>query len=129
LAILAILNSRLISRIYLAQVTQATKDDFPQVTIQDVLALPWPDTAYDRLAELAQLALKHQRLTEALATARFDRERDVLGNAVAKTDRDIDELVYQLYGLTPEEIALVEGTSLAAPDASAASSGKSLHAD
>ena len=25
--------------------------------------------------------------------------------------RDIDQLVYQLYGLTPEEIALVEGTA------------------
>jgi hypothetical protein len=24
-------------------------------------------------------------------------------------DRQIDELVYELYGLTPEEIALVEG--------------------
>jgi hypothetical protein len=30
-------------------------------------------------------------------------------NALAKTDRDIDQLVYQLYALTPEEIALVEG--------------------
>ena len=35
--------------------------------------------------------------------------RAVLQNAVASTDRKIDELVYALYALTPEEIALVEG--------------------
>lgn len=28
---------------------------------------------------------------------------------MTKTDREIDQLVYQLYALTPEEIALVEG--------------------
>ena len=30
-------------------------------------------------------------------------------NSVKATDRAIDALVYDLYGLTPEEIALVEG--------------------
>ncbi|MGA2557286.1 MAG: TaqI-like C-terminal specificity domain-containing protein, partial [Verrucomicrobiota bacterium] len=39
---LGVLNSRLISRLYLSQVQQATKDDFPQVTIADVLGLPCP---------------------------------------------------------------------------------------
>lgn len=30
---------------------------------------------------------------------------------IAATDKRIDQLVYRLYGLTDEEIALVEGTS------------------
>jgi len=30
---------------------------------------------------------------------------------IEATDRQIDQLVYQLYGLTPEEIAIVEGTA------------------
>lgn len=34
----------------------------------------------------------------------------MVANAFTKTDRDIDQLVYQLYALTPEEIAFVEGT-------------------
>jgi len=38
-----------------------------------------------------------------------DAERHALANAPAKTDHDIDQLVYQLYARTPEEIALVEG--------------------
>jgi hypothetical protein len=29
---------------------------------------------------------------------------------VGATDRQIDNLVYQLYGLTPEEIKIVEGS-------------------
>ncbi len=36
-------------------------------------------------------------------------EKATLQNAVSKTDHDIDALVYELYTLTPEEIALVEG--------------------
>ena len=41
-ALLGILNSKLISFLYLKQVSQTTKDDFPQVTLTDVLALPFP---------------------------------------------------------------------------------------
>ena len=41
----------------------------------------------------------------------FWQPQSTLQNAVAATDRAIDALVYELYGLTPEEIALVEGAS------------------
>jgi len=34
-----------------------------------------------------------------------------LTSDIAATDRAIDQLVYQLYGLTPEEIALVEAAT------------------
>ena len=47
-------------------------------------------------------------LVPKLRAATSEKERAVLQNAVASTDRKIDELTYQLYGLTPEEIALVE---------------------
>ena len=45
--------------------------------------------------------------TKMLATT---AERQTLQNAVTATDQQIDALVYELYGLMPEEIALVEGT-------------------
>ncbi|MCA1717126.1 MAG: hypothetical protein LC781_09890 [Actinobacteria bacterium] len=39
-----------------------------------------------------------------------DRARaDVIGRQIEATDRQIDCLVYELYGLTEEEIAIVEG--------------------
>jgi hypothetical protein len=43
--------------------------------------------------------------------ATFDLKKPVLQNAVAATDQQIDALVYELYGLTPEEIKLVEGNA------------------
>jgi hypothetical protein len=37
-----------------------------------------------------------------------ESEKVVLQNAVTATDQQIDALVYELYGLTAEEIQLVE---------------------
>ncbi|MEO6740572.1 MAG: hypothetical protein ABIP20_09985 [Chthoniobacteraceae bacterium] len=50
-------------------------------------------------------------LVPKLRGAKHEKERGVLQNAVDSTDRKIDDLVYELYGLTPDEIALVEGTA------------------
>jgi hypothetical protein len=47
----------------------------------------------------------HERLSEA----RIGRERTVIGHQIAATDRRIDRLVYDLYGLTEDEIQIVEG--------------------
>jgi hypothetical protein len=43
-----------------------------------------------------------------LAATKPGHTRTVLERQIAATDRQIDQLVYQLYGLTDEEIALVE---------------------
>ncbi|MEN9842093.1 MAG: hypothetical protein RL376_1893 [Verrucomicrobiota bacterium] len=47
----------------------------------------------------------------AQAAAQSPHENDALAKQITATDRQIDALVYQLYALTPEEIALVEGTA------------------
>ena len=59
--------------------------------------------------KLLALVDKMLALTPKLRAAKSDTERATLHNAVSATDRQIDALVYELYGLTPEEIALVEG--------------------
>ncbi len=46
----------------------------------------------------------HEKLTEA----KIERERTVIGHQISATDRQIDSLVYELYGLTDEEIQIVE---------------------
>jgi len=106
---LGILNSKLISFLYLAQVTQATKDDFPQVTIKDILGLPFPksieQTLHDKMVALVEEILE---LHKRLAAAKSDADKQRLQRAVAATDRKIDALVYELYGLTEEEIRIVE---------------------
>ncbi len=44
-----------------------------------------------------------------LAAARGSGEKERLQRLIGSTDRQIDALVYELYGLTDEEIAIVEG--------------------
>jgi hypothetical protein len=48
-------------------------------------------------------------LHKRLAAAKSDADKKRIWRAVAATDRKIDELVYELYGLTDEEIRIVEG--------------------
>ncbi|HCL00227.1 MAG TPA: hypothetical protein DHW42_09020 [Candidatus Marinimicrobia bacterium] len=112
--VLGIINSRLISRLYLAQVSQATKDDFPQVTIRDILGLPFrpidfsdpADKArHDRMVGLVQQMLD---LNKQLAEAKAPQTKTVLQRQIETTDRQIDRLVYELYELTAGEIAIVE---------------------
>jgi hypothetical protein len=123
--LLGILNSRLVSSMYLEQVQQATKDDFPQVTIADVLSLPCPGPSPCVLRQVSLFARKMSALVPKLRTAKTDTERQTLQNAVTATDRQIDALVYELYGLTPDEIALVEsGGGSAAVDEEPRETGK-----
>ena len=42
-----------------------------------------------------------------LVAAKAPHEREVLAGTIDATDREIDRLVYELYGLTEEEIAVV----------------------
>jgi type II restriction/modification system DNA methylase subunit YeeA len=53
------------------------------------------------------------KLNKKLAPIRntHSDECDELVKEIKKTDREIDEIVYKLYELTPEEIAIVEENS------------------
>jgi hypothetical protein len=67
---------------------------------------PTDKSRHDKLVGLVDRMLV---LMPKLRAAKSESEKATLQNAVAATDRQIDELVYELYGLTDEEIALVEG--------------------
>jgi hypothetical protein len=60
---------------------------------------------HDRMVELVERMLNlHRRLPEA----KTPDEKTMLDRQIAATDREIDQLVYELYGLTDEEIRIVE---------------------
>ena len=48
---------------------------------------------------------------EQLAAARSEGDKNFYEGKCATLDRQIDSLVYELYDLTPEEIAMVEGAA------------------
>ena len=51
-------------------------------------------------------------LQEGLPDAKTPLAKQLLDREIAATDRMIDQLVYQLYGLTEEEIGIVEEAGL-----------------
>jgi hypothetical protein len=109
--LLAIINSRLIEFFWKIMFSDF-KSSFPQVTIFSLAQIPiYAGKDEKNQVRLVALVDKMLSLTPTLRTAKSEAERAALENAIRKTDRDIDQLVYQLYGLTPEEIALVEGTA------------------
>ena len=48
-------------------------------------------------------------LHKRLAAAKSEAEKAVIQRQIDHTDAEIDRLVYDLYGLTKDEIAIVEG--------------------
>jgi hypothetical protein len=63
---------------------------------------------HDRMVELVELVERMLELHERLVGARIEREQTVIGAQISATDRQIDRLVYELYGLTEDEIRIVE---------------------
>lgn len=110
LYLLGIVNSSLISYLYVNTSSIATKDDFRQTTLAELRSLPLPkyDHKNERHNSLTTYVNKMLDLHNRLQTASTPEERRVLERQIAGTDRAIDALVYELYGLTEEEIRIVE---------------------
>jgi methylase of polypeptide subunit release factors len=70
------------------------------------LANPTDKSCHDRMVELVERMLA---LHKQLAAAKIEHEKTALQRQIEATDRQIDALVYELYGLTEEEIKIVEG--------------------
>jgi hypothetical protein len=69
---------------------------------------PADKARHDRMVSLVEQMLD---LHKRLAAAQDAGERERLQRLIDSTDQQIDALVYELYGLTPEEITIVEGRS------------------
>ncbi|MFA6901616.1 MAG: N-6 DNA methylase [Gallionellaceae bacterium] len=114
----AVLNSRLMSECYRAFAVKAVRKLFPKIVINNLREFPIPaklgeslqNRALDfrKIIALVDLMMDiHQRL----ATAKTPQDTTLLQRQITATDNQIDQLVYQLYGLTEDEIALVEGAT------------------
>jgi hypothetical protein len=114
LYLLALLNSRLMRFLYNDLVGEQARV-FPEVKPVQLFKLPirifnFSDATekarHDRLVALVEKMLA---LTPKLRGATSESEKAALQNAVTTTNAEIDRLVYELYGLTEEEIKIVEG--------------------
>jgi hypothetical protein len=109
-----VLNSRLLS-FFLKQKLLTNVQGFPQVLMGQLDQLPirtveLADSAdksrHDRMVALVEQMLD---LHERIAAVKTEHEKTALQRQIDATDKQIDQLVYELYGLTEEESAIVEG--------------------
>ena len=71
---------------------------------------PTPTPSHDPKQEhMVSLLEDMLALHKELAAAHTPQEQKALQRQIDTTDRQIDQLVYALYGLTEEEIGIVEG--------------------
>jgi len=64
---------------------------------------------------MVQLVERMLDLHKKKQHANSDSEKELFEHQIKATDKEIDELVYKLYGLTEEEIKVVEGGSTGSP--------------
>jgi predicted nucleic acid-binding Zn-ribbon protein len=74
--------------------------------------LPLPRIWDERAAELSDYSEQMLSLNKKVLAVKTDHERNLVQRQINAVDEQIDNLVYELYGLTKEEIRIVEG----APD-------------
>jgi adenine-specific DNA-methyltransferase len=96
--VLGCLNSSLVSWIFLQRSNVGHRDDFPKIVLKETRDLPIATATSKQQRELERF------VERILAAKQRDPEADV-----SPWEREIDQLVYALYGLTPEEIKIVEG--------------------
>jgi len=112
--LLGILNSSLLTCYYRAR-SLTNRRSIAQVKKVDLDALPIPVLDFS----LPQDRARHERMVvlvdsmlalhEHKAAAKTQAEQELYQRQIEDTDRQIDALVYKLYGLTEDEIKIVEG--------------------
>jgi hypothetical protein len=112
--LLGILNSRLMTFYHRKKFLDEFKMRFQKILIKDCrrfpihqsnLTNPHDKDCHDRIVALVNQMLGLHNL---LATAKMQYESTSLQRQINATDRQIDDLVYELYDLTDEEISIVE---------------------
>jgi len=112
--ILGLINSKLLNWYYQSILNPEKGEALAQVKRGHLVQLPLPSIRPIKSKDKAQhekmVSLVDQMLllTKRLPEVKTDHERTSLQRQIDATDRQIDQLVYELYGLTEEEIRIVE---------------------
>ena len=116
LYLLGFLNSRLM-RLVLTNICDKVQGGFYRLKIVYVQQLPIRTIDFSNLDDknrhegMVKLVEQMLELHERLAQTTTETDKAMLQRQIDATDRQIDNLVYELYELTPEEIVIVEGSS------------------
>lgn len=109
--LLAVLNSQTI-RYYIYKTFTSYKDIFPQLnqsTIQSIPINPNVKTAENNLITLVQQIRAIQQEVQSMNSL---RSKDEAKMEVEKLAQEIDEIIFEVYKLTEEEITAIKSTSI-----------------
>jgi hypothetical protein len=113
---LGLLSSKLLNRIH-EGFSQNKEKVFAKVLAENLSKLPIRTIDFNNPTEkkmhddLVSLVEKMLELNKQLQKSHFDSEKEPIERQIAATDKKIDNIVYELYGLTEEEIMIVEEKS------------------
>jgi type I restriction-modification system DNA methylase subunit/predicted type IV restriction endonuclease len=108
--VLSLLNSKLLS-FYLANKFKSAKKLFPKIPIENILKLSIKLPPNKQQKEIIELVDKILELNKELQkVGKLSDKGEKLQEEINKIDKEIDQKVYELYGLTLEEIKLVESS-------------------
>jgi hypothetical protein len=113
--LLGCINSKLISWFFLRKSNIAQRDDFPKIVLKETRALPIPVPSAENVKQihgLVKLVRRMQTLCTQVGIVRGENQNIRLTRQIAATERQIDRLVYEIYRLTPDDIALVEESEI-----------------
>ncbi|CAG1004795.1 Type IIS restriction enzyme Eco57I [Methylophilaceae bacterium] len=100
LFLLGVLNSRLMTFWFVHKFGKLQRGVFPQFKVNELAQFPIAVTNGDQKEAVGQ------RVERILEAKKADPKADM-----SALDKEIDQLIYTLYNLTPEEVELIEGNS------------------
>lgn len=106
--LMGILNSRLITFFY-AKLSSSYNGGYYRFIYQYLVQIPIKTLSKPEQQSFDALVERMLELNKELSQATTPQSRTQLERQIARTDSEIDRLVYELYGLTEEEIRIVEG--------------------
>ena len=104
--LLAILNSKLINYYY-SKITSTIRGGYMRFIRQYLETIPITKLQSHAIIQYVDSIIK---LNKQLLTIKLDTQHKQIQRTIAHAEKRIDELVYELYGLTEEEIAIIEKT-------------------
>ena len=109
--LLSILNSKLINFYHKEKYLDPSKNLFQKILIANAKTFPIKILSLEKQRPHINLVDKMLSLNKRLVELgdKQTNERQRLEEEIKRTDSEIDELVYQLYGITEEEKKIIEG--------------------
>ncbi|MBA7552782.1 hypothetical protein ES705_45358 [subsurface metagenome] len=105
---IGILNSTLIGWYFRKRFQISDDDTFPQIMIRDILEFPIPEVDKINSSNISTCVSQIIKLNEKLNELKSDSDKSSCENNINFLDEKIDNLVYQIYELTSEEIEIIE---------------------